>query len=99
MRVIRFLIKLALLPVILIVTLLQWFFIFLIGFSSIVFNVLAGFFLLIAVLSYLMGISSGKEAIGMIVTGFVIFIIPITGAWIVMHITNFKMNMCDFLSI
>lgn len=97
MRTIRFFLKIVLLPIILIATIIQWFFIFLIGFSSIVFNVLAGLFLLIAVLSYLMGISSGKEAIGMIVIGFVIFIVPITGAWFVMHITNFKMNMRDFI--
>ncbi len=97
MRVIRFFVKIALLPIILIVTLMQWFFIFLIGFSSIVFNVLAGLFLLIAVLSYLMGISSGMEAIGMIVTAFVIFIIPITGAWLVMHITALNMIMRDFI--
>ena len=97
MRTIRFFLKIVLLPIILIATIIQWFFIFLIGFSSIVFNVLAGLFLLIAVLSYLMGISSGKEAIGMIVIGFVIFIVPITGAWCEMHITNFKMNMRDFI--
>ena len=50
MRVIRFFLKLALLPVILVVTLIQLLFIFLIGFSSVVFNVLAWLFLLAAVL-------------------------------------------------
>ena len=97
MRVIRFFLKIALLPVIAAVTLIQWFFIFLIGFSSVVFNMLAGLFLLTAVLSYLMGISDGKEAIGMIATGFVIFMIPVTGTWIVMHITALNMIMRDFI--
>lgn len=97
MRVIRFFLKLALLPVIIAVTVIQWFFIFLIGFSSVVFNMLAGLFLLTAVLSYLMGISDGKEAVGMIATGFVIFMVPITGAWIVMHITALNMIMHDFI--
>lgn len=98
MRVVRFLLKIVLLPVIGIVTIIQWFFIFLIGFSSIVLNALAGLFLLIAVLSYLMRISNGMETLGMISIGFVIFMLPITGTWIVMHITTFKMNLSDFIS-
>ena len=97
MRVIRFFLKIALLPVIIAVTVIQWFFIFLIGFSSVVFNMLAGLFLLTAVLSYLMGISDGKEAMGMIATGFVIFMVPVTGTWIVMHITALNMIMRDFI--
>lgn len=97
MRVIRFFLKLALLPVILVVTLIQWFFIFLIGFSSVAFNVLAWLFLLAAVLSYLMGIADGREALGMIATGFVIFMVPVAGTWIVAHITALNMNMRDFI--
>lgn len=88
MRVIRFLVKLALLPVILILTLLQWFFIFLIGFSSVVFNVLAGLFLLTAILSYLMEISDSIETLGLIATGFVIFIVPVMGEWFVLMIVT-----------
>ena len=97
MRVIRFFLKLALLPVILFVTLIQWFFIFLIGFSSVVFNVLAWLFLLAAVLSCLMGIADGREALEMIATGFVIFMVPVAGTWIVTHITALNMNMRDFI--
>ena len=97
MGVIRFFLKIALLPVVVVLTVVQWFFIFLIGFSSMVFNMLAGLFLLTAVLSYLMGISDGKEVTGMIATGFVIFMVPVTGTRIVMHITALKMIMCDFI--
>ena len=96
MRVIRFFLKLALLPVILIVTIMQWFFIFLIGFSTIAFNALAGLFLLLAVLSYLMGIADGRETMGMIATGFGSFMIPVVGTRIVTHITALNMNMRDF---
>ena len=97
MRVIRFFLKIALLPVIAALTVLQWFFIFLFGFSSVVFDMLAGLFLLIAVMSYLMGISDGKEALGMIATGVALFMIPVIGAWIVMRITAINMNMRDFI--
>lgn len=97
MRVIRFFVKIALLPVILIVTLMQWFFIFLIGFSSIVFNVLAGLSVLIAVLSYLMEISSGEEAIGMVVTGFVIFMVPVIGERLVILIAATNTGLREYI--
>ena len=97
MRVIRFFLKIALLPVIAAVTLIQWFFIFLIGFSSVVFNMLAGLFLLTAVLSYLMGISDGKEAVGMIATGFVIFMVPVIGEWFVNLIASANAGLCAFI--
>ena len=63
MRIIRFLLKMVVFPIMLIVTMVQWFGAFIIGFSSAVFNVLAGLFLLVAVLSYLMGLSAGAEAV------------------------------------
>lgn len=63
MRIIRFLLKIAVFPNMLIVTVIQWFGAFIIGFSSAVFNVLVGLFLLVAVLSYMMGLSAGAEAV------------------------------------
>lgn len=97
MRVIRFFLKIALLPVIAALTVLQWFFIFLFGFSSVVFDMLAGLFLLTAVLSYLMGISGEKEALGMVAVGFAVFMIQVIGTWIVMYITVMNMDMRDFI--
>ena len=97
MGLIRFFLKIVLLPVIVVLTVVQWFFTFLVGFSSVVFDILAGLFLLTAVLSYLMGVSDGEEALGMIATGFVVFMIPVVGAWIVRHITILNMNMLDFM--
>lgn len=97
MRGIRFLLKIVLLPVIGIVTIIQWFFIFLIGFSSIILNSLAGLSLLIAVLSYLMRISNGTEVLGLIAIGFVIFMIPIIGVWIVTHLAIFIMTMRNII--
>lgn len=97
MRIIRFLLKIVVFPAMLIVTVIQWFGAFIMGFSSIVFNVLAGLFLLVAVLSYLMGLSAGAEAVKMIVAGFVVFMIPVSGEWIVTAITALNMGMCNFI--
>ena len=76
----------------LIVTVIQWFGVFIIGFSSMILNVLAGLFLLVAVLSYLMGLAAGAEVVKMIVAGFVVFMIPIAGEWIVTAITALDMG-------
>lgn len=97
MRIIRFLLKMVVFPIMLIVTVIQWFGAFIIGFSSAVFNVLAGLFLLVAVLSYLMGLSAGAEAVKMIVAGFIMFVIPIAGEWIVTAITALNIRMRDFI--
>ncbi len=97
MRIIRFLLKIVVFPAMLIVTVIQCFGAFIIGFSSIVFNVLAGLFLLVAVLSYLMGLSAGAEAVKMIVAGFMVFMIPVAGDWIVTAITVLNMGMRNFI--
>jgi hypothetical protein len=60
-------------------TLAKWIGVFLVGFSSAVFNMIAGLFLLVAVLSYLMGLATGPEVLKMILIGFGIFLVPIVG--------------------
>ena len=97
MRIIRFLLKMVVFPIILIVAVIQWFGAFIIGFSSAVFNVLAGLFLLVAALSYLMGLSAGAEAVKMIVAGFIVFMIPVAGEWIVTAINALNMRMRNFI--
>lgn len=97
MRIIRFLLKMVVFPIMLIVTMVQWFGAFIIGFSSAVFNVLAGLFLLVAALSYLMGLSAGAEAVKMVVAGFIVFMIPVAGEWIVTAITALNMGMRNFI--
>ena len=97
MRIIRFLLKMVIFPIMLIVTVIQWFGAFIIGFSARVFNILAGLFLLVAILSYLMGLSAGAEAVKMIITGFFVFMIPIAGEWILTAITALNMGMRNFI--
>lgn len=97
MFVLKLIAKIALFPAVLAVTLIQWFMAFLIGFSSIVFNLLAGLFLLVAVLSYLMGLSAGAETVKMIIAGFIVFMIPIAGEWIVTAVTALNMGMRNFI--
>ena len=89
--------KILMLPVILAVTLVQWFITFLVGFSSAVFYLLAGLFLLVAALSYLMGLSAGAEALKMIFAAFVIFMIPVSGEAVVTAVAALNAGMRDFI--
>ena len=97
MVVLKLILKIALIPAVLAVTMLQWFGAFIISFSSAVFHILAGLFLLTAVLSYLMGLSAGAEALKMIVAGFIVFMVPIIGEGIIGMITMLNVRMRDFI--
>ena len=97
MRVIRLILKIAFIPVVMIVTVIQWMIIFLISFSSIVFNLIAGLFLMVAVLSYLMGLCTGSEMMRMITIGFVAFMVPVIGEWILTVLIAVKMGMRELV--
>ena len=68
--------KILVLPLILAITLIQWIGIFLISFSSVFFDMLAGVFFIVSILSYLMQLDSGAECLKMMVTAFCIFLVP-----------------------
>lgn len=89
--------KIAAIPIMLILTLVKWVGVFLIGFSSVVFNLLAGLFLLVAALSYLMGLAAGPEALKMIAVGFMIFMIPIAGEAFVTGISAANEGLHEFI--
>jgi len=79
MFLLRLILKMIVFPVMLVLMLVGWILAFLIGFSSIVFYVLAGLFLLAATATYLMGLTVGPEALKMAAAGFVCFITPHVG--------------------
>lgn len=62
-----------------------------------VFNLLAGLLLLVATLSYLMGLVAGPDALRMILAGFVIFMVPVAGEAIVTAISAANAGLHDFI--
>ena len=90
MAVMRFVLKVVLLPVLLIVTLAEWIGIFLTSFASVLFYLFAGLSFILAVFSYLAGISTGPEALRMLVIGFIAFILPHLAAWLIGRIGALK---------
>ena len=83
MFLLKLLMKVIVFPVMLTMTLIQWAGEFLIGMSSAILNIIAGLILLIAGLSYLMGICAGQEALIIALTGFLFFLIPRIGGAVV----------------
>ena len=97
MYVLKLIVKIVMLPVVVAVTLFQWFMAFLVGFSSAIFYLIAGLLLLVAILSYLMGLSAGAETMRMILAGFVVFMIPVAGEAVVTAVTTLNAGMRDFI--
>ena len=96
MAVVRFMLKVVLLPVLLIMTLAEWIGIFLTSFTSVLFYLFAGLCYVLAVFSYLAGISTGPEALQMLVIGFIAFILPHLAAWVIGGIGALKDRLNGF---
>ena len=62
-----------------------------------VFNLLAGLFFLVGVASYILGLTAGPEALKILIVGFVVFMIPVVGEWIVSAVTAVDVGLHDFL--
>ena len=66
-------------------------------FSTIVFNLLAGLIFLIAVAGLMLGISTGTEAIQMMMVAFVIFVIPHFAEWLLIRIAAANYRLREFI--
>ena len=97
MHLLRIIGKILAVPVMLIVTVIQWLFIFLISFSSVIFYLLAGLFLLVAFLSLIFGVATWPEARRAVLAGFIVFMIPVLGQGITAIIAVFREGLCDFI--
>lgn len=97
MKVLKIAGKVLAFPVMLIVTVIQWLFTFLVGLSSVIFNLLAGLFLLIAVLSLIFGLSTWTEALRPALAAFIVFMIPVIGQGITAVIVVIREGLSDFI--
>ena len=78
MKAIRFILKIMLLPVKVALTIIRLFAEFLAGISAVIFRVIAGIFLLTALLSYGFGLESSGECLQMVLAGFLFYLLPCT---------------------
>lgn len=97
MRLLKVIGKILAFPVMLIVTVIHWLFVFLISFSSVIFYLLAGLFLLIAVLLLIFGLATWTEALRSVMAGFIVFMVPVIGQGITAIIVVFREGLSDFI--
>ncbi|MCD8147389.1 MAG: CD1845 family protein [Clostridiales bacterium] len=97
MTLLKLPLKLIALPVALAVTIAKWAGVFLTSFAGAIFYLLSGLCFVLAVLSYLMGISTGAEAIRMLVIGFVAFVLPFAAGWVIGVVDALSDSLWDFI--
>ena len=97
MTVLKQMLKLAVLPLYLLLILVQWAGIFLTTFSSVVTNLLAGLFFFTALACWVMGLADGGEVLKMLITAFVVFVLPYIAMSIIAKISIFADELRDFL--
>lgn len=97
MAVLKWMLKLALLPLLLLLILAQWVGIFLTTFFAILTNLLAGLFFFVALTSWVMKLADGGEVLKMLITGFVVFTLPYIAIAAIAKISFFAEKLRDFL--
>ena len=97
MTVLKWMLKLALLPLLLLLILVQWAGIFLTTFSLVVTNLLAGMFFFTALASWVMKLADGGEVLKMLITAFVVFVLPYIAIAAIAKISFFADELRDFL--
>ena len=97
MAVLKWMLKLALLPLLLLLILAQWVGIFLTTFSAVLTNLLAGLFFFMALASWIIKLADGGEVLKMLITAFVVFALPYIAMSIIAKISFFADELRDFL--
>ena len=97
MKLIRWIVKIILLPVACVLTLIIWIGIFLNSISGVVMGILSFLFVLTGTASLLFGLASGPEFLKMMIAAFVIFLIPYIGNWLIERIVLLRYLIGDFI--
>ena len=97
MAVLKPMLKLALLPLLLLLILAQWVGIFLTTFSIVLTNLLAGLFFFVALASWIMKLADGGEVLKMLITAFVVFVLPYIAIAAIAKISLITDDLKDFV--
>lgn len=97
MSLLKIFFKLLLIPLIIVITLIQWMGIFITQFSAVIFNLISGLLFLTAIAGFMFGICVGSETIKILVIGFGVFIVPHISEWIIIRIAAVNYKLRDFI--
>ena len=92
-----FLLKLATLPLLVLLTLMEWLGIFALGISQFIANKLAALIFFIACCCLLFGKVTFREAAAMLAGSFYIFALPYAAEWILERISDFNRCVKDWV--
>ena len=93
MVVVKFIIRILLLPVRISLTIVQLVVMFITWLSATVFHALSGIICITAVLGYGFGQETGTEASRMLLVGFILYILPVLFGWAVMWLETIKIRL------
>ncbi len=82
----KWLTRLAVLPVVVILTILEWGGTYIIHFIGMLCRLIAGTIFLLAVAAWLTGLSSFEETVNTLITGFIFYLIPQVGRVVVLGV-------------
>lgn len=97
MKILKFLLRLILFPLLLPVILLQWVLTFLTAFSEIVFYLLAGVFFLTSLLGSIFGLLSLSDGLKMLVPSFILWMVPNVSEWLIYRIIDLRTAMSNII--
>lgn len=99
MFLIRLLLKLFILPIVLILTLIQWLAMFVTSCSAFLFQFLAGLIFVVTALSYLLELENASEAMHWLRISFGFFIIPQVAEWLILCLAGLNQELKEFANL
>jgi len=97
MRVIKLILKVLIIPIIALLTVVQWIGIVLTSCSGMLTNLISGLLFTVAVIGYLIDPGIRWHAVNIMVLAFVVFILPHVARWIVYRITDLNLSMRKYI--
>ena len=97
MKLIRWIVKMVLLPVAISLTLIQWIGIFLNSISRAVLGILSFIFVLTAAASMIFRLATWQECLAMAAFAFVLYALPYAGSWLIERIILLRCMIGDYI--
>lgn len=95
MKILKFLLRLVLLPLLLPVILLQWVLTFLTACSEIIFYLLAGAILFMSLFGAIFGLFLLSDGLKMLVPSFTLWMVPTVSEWLICRIIDLRITITD----
>ena len=97
MKLIRWIVKMVLLPLAISLTLIQWIGIILNSISGAVLGILSFIVVLTAAASMIFRLASRQECLAMAAFAFVLFVLPYVGSWLIERIILLRCMIGDYI--